>query len=232
VSVSGVDSVRVRVHLNERRFRQKPVKRVPSDEVHVGVTHDTGGALGDVTDQAWFCRTTATRIWGVSDPSFQAAEPRQEGGRGGRSRPRCLLTSVDCRAHSDPGGTKRRPLHCGEVAHSQGHRPGDLHSTAFTPPRVSIKSRAPRRGNTPPESVFPLLFVNRSPTVRNQEGWDEDPPTRVGSGYEEPCEPLRGSILTRVPPSSIDRSAPRSMSSRCASRALATMRAALSESRS
>ena len=43
------------------------------------------------TDRARFCRTTVTCIWGVSDPLFQGAEPRQEGGRGGRSRPRCLL---------------------------------------------------------------------------------------------------------------------------------------------
>ena len=41
---------------------------VPADEVHVGVTHDTGGALGDVSDEALFCRMTATCIWGVSDP--------------------------------------------------------------------------------------------------------------------------------------------------------------------
>ena len=34
MTVSGVDSVRVRVHLYERCFRRKPVKRVPADEVH------------------------------------------------------------------------------------------------------------------------------------------------------------------------------------------------------
>ena len=59
MTVSGADSVRVRVYLYERRFRRKPANRVPADEVHVGVTHDTGGALGDVTDEARFCRTTA-----------------------------------------------------------------------------------------------------------------------------------------------------------------------------
>ena len=41
---------------------------VPVDEVHAGMTDDTGSALGDVTDEARFCRTTATSIWGVSDP--------------------------------------------------------------------------------------------------------------------------------------------------------------------
>jgi len=54
-----------------------------------GTTSDTASALGDVTDEARFCRTTATCIWGVSDPLFSGAEPRQEGGRGSRSRPSC-----------------------------------------------------------------------------------------------------------------------------------------------
>lgn len=52
------------------------------------------------------------------------------------------------------------------------------------------------------------------------------------SDYERPCERLRGSIRTRVPPSSIDMSTPRSMSSRCAAIALATMLTAASESKS
>jgi hypothetical protein len=68
VTVSGADSERVRVHRYERCFRRKPVKHVPAHQVHVGVTHDTGGALGDVTDEARFCRTTATCIWGVGGP--------------------------------------------------------------------------------------------------------------------------------------------------------------------
>ena len=44
VAVSDADSVRARVHLSERCFRPKPVKRVPADEVHVSVTQDSGGA--------------------------------------------------------------------------------------------------------------------------------------------------------------------------------------------
>jgi hypothetical protein len=44
--------------------------RVLVDEVDADVTHDTGGALRDVTNEARFCRTTATGIWGVSDPRF------------------------------------------------------------------------------------------------------------------------------------------------------------------
>ena len=68
MTVSGVDSVRVRVHLYERSFRRKPVRRVLADEVDARVIHETGGALRSVMDGARFCRTTATCIWGVSDP--------------------------------------------------------------------------------------------------------------------------------------------------------------------
>jgi len=45
----------------------EPVRCAAADELHVGVTHGTCAALGDVTDQARFCRTTATCIRGVSD---------------------------------------------------------------------------------------------------------------------------------------------------------------------
>ncbi len=56
------------------------------------VTHDTSGALGDDRDRARFCRTTATWIWGVSDPLPAEAWGRDRGvAEGGRSRPRCLL---------------------------------------------------------------------------------------------------------------------------------------------
>jgi hypothetical protein len=68
VTVSGVDSVRVRVHHYERCFRRKPDRRVPPDEVRAGPSQDTGGTLGGVTDGARFRRTTATCIRGVSDP--------------------------------------------------------------------------------------------------------------------------------------------------------------------
>ena len=40
--------------------------------------------------------------------------------------PALLPTAApDC----DTGGTKRRPMHPSEIAHSQGHRPIDLYST-------------------------------------------------------------------------------------------------------
>jgi hypothetical protein len=67
--------VRVRVHLYERGFRQKPDSHVSSMEIDAGVTHDAGGALRNVTDEARFRRTIATCIWGVSDPRKPAPGP-------------------------------------------------------------------------------------------------------------------------------------------------------------
>jgi hypothetical protein len=68
VTVSGVESLRMRVQLYERCFRRKPDRHVPVDEVRAGLSHDTSGALCGVTEQARFRRTTATCIWGASDP--------------------------------------------------------------------------------------------------------------------------------------------------------------------
>jgi hypothetical protein len=85
------NSERVRAHLYEREFRPKPVRRADGD---LSVTHtrvEPRGALDGVMETARLRRTKVTYIWDVSDPLFQRLEPRQEGGRGGRSRPRCLL---------------------------------------------------------------------------------------------------------------------------------------------
>jgi hypothetical protein len=68
VTVSVVESVRMRVRQYERCLRRKPDRRVPVDEVRAGLSHDTSGARGGVMDEARFCRTTATYIRGVSDP--------------------------------------------------------------------------------------------------------------------------------------------------------------------
>jgi hypothetical protein len=136
---------------------------------HVGVTNDTGGALGDVTDEARSCRTTATFIWGVSDPLFFKRGTSTGGWQRGsltpqvsRSLPRPVALTATRVAQ------KRRPPRRGEVAHWQGHRSIDLQSTTFTSPRFSTESRAPSRGNTAPQSVFPLFFHDRSQTIRNQ----------------------------------------------------------------
>jgi hypothetical protein len=82
VTVSDADSVRVRVHLYERCFRRKPVERVPADDVHVGVTHDTGGALGDVTKRSAVLPDDSDMHLGRERPPF----PRRRTSTGGWQR--------------------------------------------------------------------------------------------------------------------------------------------------
>ena len=49
--------------------------RVLPDEVGAGASQDTYGALRSVTDKARLRRTTATCIWGVSDPRNWGSGP-------------------------------------------------------------------------------------------------------------------------------------------------------------
>jgi hypothetical protein len=155
VSVSGADSVRVRVHLYERCFRRKPVKVVSADEVHVGVMQETGGALGDVTDEARFCRTTATCIWGVSDPLSRAPNLDRRVAEGVAHAPDASFTAADSRADRHVGGIRRRPVHRDEVEHCKEHRRVNAAHNDVDPAARLEANRSPRRGNTAPKSVFP-----------------------------------------------------------------------------
>jgi hypothetical protein len=49
-------------------FRKNLTNAIAIDTNHVAIASDISGALGDCSDRARICRTTATRIWGVSDP--------------------------------------------------------------------------------------------------------------------------------------------------------------------
>ena len=150
------DSERVRVHLYERSFRQKPVRRVRVDEVDAGVAHDTGGALGGVTDEARFCRTTATCIWGVSDPLRIEARDRDRGvAEGVAHAPDASVTAADSRADCDTGGTERRPVQRSEVAHCKEHRRTNAPRNSRRHGRAVGGEQSPGRGNTAPGSVFP-----------------------------------------------------------------------------
>jgi hypothetical protein len=164
----ALDSVRVRVHLYERELRAKPVSsgHFPESPRLHGATPSS--APGEVTDGARYCRTTATCVWGVSDPSFQCAEPRQEGGRGGRSRPRCPLTAADSRADCDTGGTERRPLSPHPTADCEGHRGIRRAQRLSGLRRARAGQQRAERGNTAPASVFPLSSRRSGWNWRNQ----------------------------------------------------------------
>ena len=165
-------------------------------------------------------------------PQNWARDRDRGGGRGGRSRPRCLAhccgrpRSRRHGRHRAPPGAARRSRSLAKTSTNRSEV-NHVHAAArFDGERRAQKGEHSSRVCVPP--CFSSFEVQRSATGSGTGGlrWEWD------CGYEGPCEPLRGSILTRVPPSSIDRSAPRSMSSRCASSALATMRTAPSESRS
>ena len=64
---------------------------------------------------------------------------------------------------SDTGDTERRPNTGSKIAHRKDIDQSTCIQATFTPPPISMESRAAQRGNTAPESVFPLFFVNRSP---------------------------------------------------------------------
>jgi hypothetical protein len=70
---------------------------LPIDANHVGTASDTSDALGDGRDRARFCRTTATCIWGVSDPLPAEARGRDWGvaeGVAPQMTPSPLLTAA------------------------------------------------------------------------------------------------------------------------------------------
>ena len=84
-----------------------------------------------------------------------------------------------------------------------------------------------------PSFGSPTLFPSsRVQTRATREGGKRPCDSPAARFYDRSWDRRRGSTLTRVPASSIDRRAPRSMSSRCASSAFATMLTITSESRS
>jgi hypothetical protein len=111
VTVSGVDSVEVRVHRYERSFPQNLSVVFSFDGNNSGIARDTRGSLGDVTDRARFCRTTATPIPGVSDP--HGSRPGTGFGgwqRGSPHAPRCLRPDIHTQvAYTRSSGVHRGP---------------------------------------------------------------------------------------------------------------------------
>jgi hypothetical protein len=72
-------------------FRKTLTDARAVDANGVDTASDTSGALGDGGDRARFCRTTATRIWDVSDPRQLKHGAVIRGWQRGCSRPRCRL---------------------------------------------------------------------------------------------------------------------------------------------
>ena len=60
-------------------FRKNLTAALAVGANQVNTASDTSGALGDGSARARFCRTTATCIWGVSDPLPAEAWGRDQG---------------------------------------------------------------------------------------------------------------------------------------------------------
>jgi hypothetical protein len=117
---------------------------------------ETGGTLGDVADTPRFCRTTMTRIQGVSDP-LRIRRGTAIGGvaEGVAHAPDASATAADNRAHCETGGTERRPVHRNEVAHCKEHRQINAADNDVDQAAQLSTNSSPGGGNTAPASVFP-----------------------------------------------------------------------------
>jgi hypothetical protein len=158
VTVSGVDSVEVRVHLYERSFPAKPVSRVHVRRKqqrhrtrHARLTrrcHGSSAVLPDDSD---------THPGRERPPRIEARDRVRGVAEGVAHAPDASATAADSRAHFDAGGTERRPVQRSEVAHRKEHRRINAPRTYVDPAARLEANRSPRRGNTAPKSVFPPL---------------------------------------------------------------------------
>jgi hypothetical protein len=92
-------------------FRKNLTDARAVDVNGVDTASDTSGALGDGGDRARFCRTTATRIWGVSDPR-QLKHGAVIGGwqRGSPHAPDAAFLEPIAALTVTRAGTERRPM--------------------------------------------------------------------------------------------------------------------------
>jgi hypothetical protein len=102
-------------------FRKNLTEALAVGANDVDTAFDTRGALSDGRDRARFCRTTATCIWGVSDPLPAEAWGRDRGWQSGSLTPRMSRSLLRRPRSQRHGGTKRRPLRCSELVQGQGH---------------------------------------------------------------------------------------------------------------
>ena len=157
-----------------------------------GIARDTRGSLGDVTDRARFCRTTATPTPGVSDPHRIEARDRVRGvAEGVAHAPDAYFAAADSRAHFDAGGPERRPAHHSEVAHRKEHRGINARRNHLDQATRLATSSSPGRGNTAPASVFPLLcetFIRKLRILDRVEFIEAPTFTAIVAGYLEDDE--------------------------------------------
>ena len=191
-----------------------------------------GGALDSVTGIALSRRMIVTCMLGVSDPLRATRGAKKGAAKWGSLTPHWAPCSAATAARTAKPAAQSAAGVRLEAADWQEHRASFvLHKAkrAVGPasdPCVGQGERWSRVSVPPPCSPF------SSPDTGNQGGRRRPCDSPADGCYGRSWDRRRGSTLTRVPASSIDSSAPRSMSSRWASSAFATMLTTTSESRS
>jgi len=166
---------------------------------------------------------------GVSDPVRAAPGAKPGAAKRGSLTPRLSLCSAATAARTPIPAAQSAAGVRPEAADWQEHQASfALHKAkrATGDPCVGHGERCSRVSIPPPCSPF------SSPDTGNQGGEGRPCDSPADRYYGRSRDRRSGSTLTRVPASSIERRAPRSMSSRCASSAFATMLTTSSESRS
>jgi hypothetical protein len=192
VTVSGVDSVRVCVHLYERRFRAKPVMRVlrdrrwrvhgARDRRHTRRCRGHTAVLPDDDD---------THSGRERPPQNQARDRDRGVAEGVAHAPDASATAADNRAHCETGGTERRPVHRNEVAHCKEHRQINAADNDVDQAAQLSTNSSPGGGNTAPASVFPpswRTFIRKLRILGGVEFIEAPTFTAIVAGYLEDDE--------------------------------------------
>ena len=192
MTVSGVDSVEVRVHLYERSFPAKPVSRVHVRRKqqrhrtrHARLTRRCHGSSAVLPDDG------DTHPGRERPPRIEARDRVRGVAEGVAHAPDASATAADSRAHFDAGGTERRPVQRSEVAHRKEHRGINAPRNHVDQATRLATNSSPGRGNTAPASVFPLLcgtFIRKLRILDRVEFIEAPTFTAIVAGYLEDDE--------------------------------------------
>jgi hypothetical protein len=215
-AVSGGDSAEVRVHLYERSFPEEPDRRaraVNANDMRTAL--DTGAAFGGVTSIAPSRRMIVTCMWGVSDPLRAGRGAKKGAAKWGSLTPHWLLCSAARAAPTRERRHRAPPAADGKAQTGSKIEIVQRQCDPCTPRtvRVSAGERCSRVLVPPPCSPLKCPDNRQPGKARRADDCQGD------ECYGRVFDQRRGSTLTRVAASSIESSAPRSMWSRCASRA-------------
>ena len=140
-------------------FRKNLTDALAFDANQVDTAFDTSGALGDGRDRARFCRTAATRIWGVSDPLPTGPGTRSGGWQRGSLTPQMppsLLPTIAPTATRAANSAARLSVAKLLIAKNIASSPID--AITLLSRLIYSEARTSKRGPLLPRLWSPLLF--------------------------------------------------------------------------